>query len=301
MARRWAMVFAVAGVLVGSLVAWVVASRLAQVAVESAVRGGPETVPVVIATRPIPMGASISLQDVERVYVPREMLPVEPDPEHPEAVRVAPVFAERDAVVGQVVRERVLGGEIVRPPRLVDLEAGQGLSAVLPPEMRAMAVALGDAGALRGLLEPGQIVDVLVTWADAQGRPRTTTVLQALPVLATGNRARQGIEAAWEGLDLKAVTLLVHPRQAETLARASLLGDVSLALRKPDNVDFTLTPGVEWRPTPPVPKPIVYPQGPPTQDPEGAATGQIVVIKGPVVRVVEYPLGDDADAPATAR
>jgi len=116
-------------------------------------------------------------------------------------------------------------------------------------------------------------------------------VLQALPVLAVGGRAAGPVGAM---PDVDAVTVLVHPGQAETLARASAVGAVSLALRKPDEDDYQLTAGVQQAIRPrAVPEAV---RDLPDPRPESAQTGfdgYVRTIRGTQVEEIGYHLEHD--------
>lgn len=160
---------------------------LALLATSLLVRPSPPPVPeplvdVVVASVVLNPGVKVRADDV-RV----EARPVSRVPE--DAVRV-------DEIVGQVPRERVLDGEIVRRARLADADLGVGLNAVIPRGMRAIALSLEDPA--RSGLEAGNIVDLF----DAEGE----VVLQAVPMLAPPTRG---------------LILAVTPEEAEWLGDAA--------------------------------------------------------------------------------
>lgn len=199
-----------------------------------------ETVTVVAASRTLYQGVGITSDDLFVVNVPPDYLPMVKDPKSSEAQK-AEVFASRERVVGQVPRERILANEFIRPERLADGNAGIGLNAVIPRGMRALSVNLNDSNAVSGFLEPGNYVDVLVTMEDELGDPRTETILQAVFVLGVNSRAQNesGEDAAIRGRQAPSVTFLVTPKQAEDIAFADEMGDISLTLRNVQDVVYT--------------------------------------------------------------
>lgn len=199
-----------------------------------------ETVTVVAASRTLYQGVGITSDDLFVVNVPPEYLPVIKDAKTSDSHK-AEVFASRERVVGQVPRERILANEFIRPERLADGNAGIGLNAVIPRGMRALSVNLKDSNAVSGFLEPGNYVDVLVTMEDDFGDPRTETILQAVFVLGVNSRAQNETteDSATRGRQAPSVTFLVTPKQAEDIAFADEMGDISLTLRNVQDVVYT--------------------------------------------------------------
>lgn len=245
--NRIAIVFMILAMLVGSGVVWMVFRIVGQATVQASkpVRSV-ETVPVVIAKRTLYQGVSVTNEDLDVIELPPGVLPIVEDPTTDTTV-AAEVFSSRERVVGQVPRERILPNEIIRPERLADGNAGVGLNAVIPRGMRAISVPLNGADAVSGFLEPGSYVDVLVTMEDELGRPRTQTILQAVFVLGVNSRAANEEEEIvhTRGKQAPSVTFLVTPKQAEDLAFADALGDISLSLRNVQDVNYTTVAGAD--------------------------------------------------------
>jgi pilus assembly protein CpaB len=178
--------------------------------------------------------------------VPPEYLPRTKDSATGAEVK-AEVFRTRERVVGQVPRERILKNELIRPERLADGHAGVGLNAVVARGMRAISVDLRGADAVTGFLTPGNYVDVLVTIEDAAGMEHTEALLQSVFVLGVNSRAENETdeEVARRGKQKPAVTFMVTPEQAEQIAYASELGDLSLALRNVQDVIYNAIPAAD--------------------------------------------------------
>ena len=96
--------------------------------------------------------------------------------------------------------------------------------------MRAAAVITNELNNVSGFLFPGSHVDVLVTFrADNAKDPMTTTVLQNIEVLSTGEKLQP--DPSGKPQNVKVVTLLLTPEDAEKLALASNQGTVQFVLR----------------------------------------------------------------------
>lgn len=205
-----------------------------------------DTVTVVAASRTLYQGVAITNDDLFVVNVPPDYLPVVKETGKQEVTKV-PLFSSRERVVGQVPRERILANEFIRPDRLADGSNGVGLNAVIPRGMRAISVPLRGSNAVSGFLMPGNYVDVLVTMTDEFGRRRTETILQAVFVLGVNSRAAEDADQDVDarGKQAPSVTFLVTPKQAEDVAFADEMGDISLTLRNVQDVNYTQLSGAD--------------------------------------------------------
>ncbi|MCH8542353.1 MAG: Flp pilus assembly protein CpaB [Alcanivorax sp.] len=91
-----------------------------------------------------------------------------------------------DEVVGLAVRRNVRAGEMLS---VRHLEAGGPLANALLPGFRAIALPVDDVSAVGGLLEPGDMVDVLATFRaaeDQRGDPTAMLLMRDVELLAIG-------------------------------------------------------------------------------------------------------------------
>ncbi len=205
------------------------------------------TVKAVLAARELFKGHPITEDDIVVVDVPPQFLPGGDD---------KLVFASPQHVVGRVPREHILPNEYIREQRLADPETGAGLNAIIPRTWRAISVNIQDGAALSGLLRPGSYVDVVVTITPDDEKEKisqTYTLLQAVYVLAVNDQTEKVAAVAPDADPRKAktkekkantkklkpsVTLAVRPQQAEAIAHASELGEITLTARRIDEVEF---------------------------------------------------------------
>jgi len=143
--------------------------------------------------------------------------------------------------VGRTNRENLVAGQALIASRLTEPGAGRGLPPLIPKGMRAVSIQTPTVSSgVSGFVMPGNKVDVVLTMYgqnrnDSSGGGRTLTLLQNVSVLAVD----QNIEAPSENkMDLKqmrTVTLVVSPIQAQELDLGQNRGVLRLTLRNPND------------------------------------------------------------------
>lgn len=177
---------------------------------------GPEK-PLVVASRPLPVGAVIDKDSVKATAVPDKLFP-------------KGGFSRTEEVLDRGVISNIEPDEPVVEARLAAKGSGVGLASMIPPGMRAISVRVNDVVGVAGFVLPGMRVDVLVT-----GRPPgrddvvTATVLQNITVISAGQTTQ--VDAKSQPINAQVVTLLVNPVQAEALTLANIEGKIQLILR----------------------------------------------------------------------
>ncbi|HEX3607198.1 MAG TPA: Flp pilus assembly protein CpaB [Candidatus Dormibacteraeota bacterium] len=196
-----------------------------------------ETVAVVVATHDVRAGARVAPGDVEERRV------------HSDGVPAGAVGAAGDAV-GAYVAWPLASGEPVLARMLRGRPTGTAAAAGLqvPDGDRAVAVPVLPAGAVGGLLSPGDRVDVFVTPAGAHpggADPAAAAGLLGSDVLVLQLRSDQGQVMPTSGADdahgigagvarLGSVVLAVPAEETARYAAAAASGAVYLALRVGD-------------------------------------------------------------------
>lgn len=158
-----------------------------------------------------------------------EMLGVEPillDAVHPEAIK------NMEEAVGGVSRTEIIKGEQLLTAR-VSAEGRASLSYRVPESLRAISLSVNEVSGVSGYISPGDRVDVLITYSDAEINSRTTTytVVQNALVLAVGELTQE--QDSEEQHLAGTITLAVTPGQAEVLAYSYLNGSFHFTLRSP--------------------------------------------------------------------
>jgi pilus assembly protein CpaB len=175
---------------------------------------------IVVAVTDLPLAAKIGPQDVRLEDWPKDHLPpgVATDPKE---------------VIGRILISRVLAGQPVLPPMLAAKNAGNGLAALIPPNMRAIAVRVDDVVGVAGFIHPDDRVDVLVTLRPNRPGAETTSkvFMQNVKVLAVGQEVETADRARLHATPATVATLLVSPTDAERLTLAAAEGRLILTLR----------------------------------------------------------------------
>ncbi|HEV2399231.1 MAG TPA: Flp pilus assembly protein CpaB [Candidatus Sulfotelmatobacter sp.] len=178
-----------------------------------------DTAEVMVAANDLQVGAKVEERDIKVIKIPSDDLPFG-----------AP--RKKADVVGRGVIIPISKGDFILPNSLAGENAGAGLPALIPPGMRAVSVRVNEVVSVAGFVTPGTRVDVLLTGTPgASGEQQTTTVLQNVAVLASGNRLER--TSTGEAQNTAVITLLVTPDDAQRLTLASSEGHIQLALRNP--------------------------------------------------------------------
>ena len=138
---------------------------------------------------------------------------------------------------GSIARSPIIAGEPVTVHKLI--KAGQGgvVAAILPSGMRAVSTRIEPRTAVGGLILPNDHVDVILIRTVRSGGSKeefvADTLFRNVRVLAIGQQiqAAVGKKAAESSGSTTTATLEMTPRQAELLALANSMGEITLSLR----------------------------------------------------------------------
>ncbi len=188
-----------------------------------------ETVDVLVAKSDLPLGQSITADDMQWQTWP--------------ASTVSSAFIQRknnpNAVTeftGSIVRSTFFAGEPIRDAKLVKANGSGFMAAILPSGMRAVSTEVSPETGAGGFILPNDRVDVLLTTRDRNGNGKngaetinSEVVLSNIRVLAIDQTIEE--KNGQKVVVGKTATLELKPEQTETLARARQSGTLSLALR----------------------------------------------------------------------
>lgn len=191
-----------------------------------------ELVEIAVAARPLPIGTELTPDNIKWKGVPED------------AVFEGSIRRVGNKPVSQLVKGRLRRDLAANEPVLMSalIANGQGnvLAASMKSGMRAVAIKVSAESMVGGFINPGDRVDVILTYqVSSEGidsenvenpveRNATETVLENIKVLAIDQTARKDDDKAKVG---RTVTLEVDQRGAEKLALTTEMGDLSLSLR----------------------------------------------------------------------
>jgi pilus assembly protein CpaB len=174
----------------------------------------------------------------------------------PEQLRMAdwpvtamPPGAIRDVkeAIDHILTSRVLEGEPLLPGKLAARDAGNGLAALIPSNMRAIAVRVDDVVGVAGFIHPDDRVDVIVTIhpvKPADSEATSKVILQNVKVLAVGKELEVNERNRNQANPVTVATLLVNPEESEKLALSATEGRLMLTLRSWTDNQAVITGGM---------------------------------------------------------
>ncbi|MGP0082292.1 MAG: Flp pilus assembly protein CpaB [Steroidobacteraceae bacterium] len=177
---------------------------------------------IVVASKPLRYGDELAARSLREVSWPADALPAGA------FAKIVELTSGRRIVVMAIdANEAILAAKITGPGERATL------SATLQEGMKAATIRVNDVEGVAGFVLPGDHVDVVVSRPGDQNVAMSDVVLQNARVLAVDQLAEQRAD---KPSVVKAVTLEVDVTDGEKLALASLVGTLSLMLRKAGEV-----------------------------------------------------------------
>ncbi len=188
-------------------------------AIEARAKGN--QINLVVASRDLRKGEKISADNVA-------VRPIPADYAHSDAVTPG----EFERLEGQTLAYSVKSGEMVMWSQMESKKVPT-FSARIESGHRAITVPVDEINSISGMLEPGDMVDLMVT-VDQNGKKVTLLLLQSVAVLATGQRASDDPKSG-ERRQYSTVTLDTTPEQAQNIIVARDAGKITALLRNPQD------------------------------------------------------------------
>jgi pilus assembly protein CpaB len=211
----------------------------------------PERVDVVVTVKPVARGVSLTSDMLAVKQITKEDAP-------------ADALHGLDEAVGRVVETGLVKDVYVLESMLAKKGTSSGMAPLIREGMQAATILTPTASAgVGGFIQPGDKVDVFLTvdHFNPDDRGGTVRLMQVVEVLAVDNRLELGSAAEGKLLyqrDLRFVTLLVAPKQAQVLADAQRRGTLTLILRSPQDTQEVRTELV-------TPEDLKFPPRPPEE------------------------------------
>lgn len=186
---------------------------------EAKARG--KNVSIVVAKGDLPKGTKLSSENVAVRPIPTEF-----------AHSTAITPEQFDRIEGQPLAFNVKAGEMI----MWSLMQGKKVptfSARVEAGRRAMTVPVDEINSISGMLEPGDLIDLILT-VDQKGKKLILPLLQSVQVMATGQRSVDDPKSG-ERKTYSTVTLDTDLQQAQNVITAREAGRITALLRNPED------------------------------------------------------------------
>ena len=184
-----------------------------------------DTVQVLVAKADIGLGDTVGAEDMRWQAWPRDAATTG-------YITKARRRSATRELAGSLARAPFLAGEPIKEKKLIKANQGGVMAAILPSGMRAISTQIAPESAVGGFILPNDRVDVILTRRDRSGRKDqhiSDTLFHNVRVLAIGQSIE--IKDNEKNVSGKTATLELTPTQAESLALARSVGEISLVLR----------------------------------------------------------------------
>jgi pilus assembly protein CpaB len=190
-----------------------------------------KNVQIVVAAYDLPLGTKIEPGELKMTRWSADSMP--------EGAVTDPKQA-----IGNYVKSQFVANEpIVMGKLFVGQKTAGVMPLLIPFGMRAVSVPVDEVSDIAGFVLPHTRVDVLVAVSGGEAnKPFSKVVLQNVEVLAVAQEVEMKKD---EPQQVKVVTLLVTPQEAERLSLASREGMLRLAMRNYNDNKIVLTSGVD--------------------------------------------------------
>ncbi len=177
---------------------------------------------VVVSRAKLAYGNRIAAEHVREIKWPLDSVPTG-------------AFKTVDELFGKgeerVVLRPISPGEPILPGKVSGFGEKATLSTILEKHMRAVTIRINDTSGVAGFVLPGDKVDILLTRDDA-GKLITDILLQNVKILGMDQKVE---DVEGKPRVAKAATLEVTPVQAQKIALAQRVGQLSFMLRSISN------------------------------------------------------------------
>jgi pilus assembly protein CpaB len=184
-----------------------------------------DTVDVLVAKKDIGVGHALAAQDVGWQSWPASSVPAH-------FVRRSSKPSAAEELAGSMTRVSFSAGEPIREDKLIRGDGSGYMAAVLPSGMRAISTPISPETGAGGFILPNDRVDVLLIRSKKTSAGEgysSETILSNVRVLAIDQTVEE--KNGQRVVVGKIATFALNSRNAETLALATRLGTIALALR----------------------------------------------------------------------
>lgn len=190
-----------------------------------------ETMKIYVASTEINIGEKLDEKNIRLEEWPKDRIP-------------EGAVVELKQLENMYPRARLYKGEPILQAKLSDSIHGNEAQSI-PDGYRVVAVKVDAATGGGGLIRPGDRVDVVVFLRKSAEIPETETrtILRDVNVFAVEGQTERAVDKSGQSREVRTLSLLVKPNQAESVMLAKELGVLSLTLRRPDDANDETTDG----------------------------------------------------------
>lgn len=208
-------------IVIGGLAALAARSYLSSRVADLEGRARGKNISLVVAKIDLVKGSKLSTENVAVRPIPEE---------YAHSTAVLPDQFER--IEGQPLASNVKAGEMILWG-LVESKKPPTFSARVETGHRAITVPVDEINSISGMLEPGDLIDLMVT-SEKKGKKLTIPLLQGVQIMATGQRSVDDPKSGERRL-YSTVTLDTDLVQAHNLIMAREVGRLTALLRNPQD------------------------------------------------------------------
>lgn len=190
-----------------------------------------KTAPIVVAVEGMPLGTKLEPKMVKTLPYLKNTLP-------------PGSFSNPELLTNRILISSLGPNEPILESKLAPISVTTGgISVVVKPGKRALAIKGDILIGLSGFIRPTNRVDILLTTTNPSNNEKTTKiVLENILVLATGVEIRKNKEDG-KPYPVDVYTLEVTPKEGESLVLATTMGKLQFALRNITDKEIVLTNG----------------------------------------------------------
>ncbi len=208
----------IVAVLAGAIAAWGAQHHIRMLVATLEAGARQPTREVVVAADDMAAGSRLAMETVAVRDMPLQWVPAD-----------ALLPEDFATVQGALLAKPVRRGDPILPGYL-EQARHQPFSAQLAAGRRAVTIPVDEISSLSGMLEPGDLIDLYVSF-EHQRRRVTAPLLQGVRVLATGRQHGGDETGEGHGRGFATVTLDASPQDAVRLVAARQQGSISAMLR----------------------------------------------------------------------
>ncbi len=186
---------------------------------------------VIVASHDIPAGAKLIEADVVVKEYPAQQVPAD----YPSSFNL---------LKNREVKAPILKDDFVTEAKLVPIVVASGLTAIIPPGMRAITIMITDVSGVSGFIKAGDYIDVLSLYKTKEDFV-SKSIFEHVLVLAVGTSLPDPKAPPSNASNVvNQLTLAVTPEDAEKIFLATNTGQIQLTLRPFGDKNIVASAGI---------------------------------------------------------